>query len=142
VLTGYLDTKEANERIRAALGKVEATKETQVAGVGTTKTEYIVRFKDQRSAEAARDNSEWLQELGNETKLVRPRFGVVVHRFLTASIKLPEQKEQPDAFKGEKQSLLTQYPLIVSPMASRGYYLGILAGVDICCNVLWRGTFY
>ena len=92
--TRYLETKEANEHIRAALDKADATKETQVVGVGTTKTGYIVRFKDQKSTEAARNNSEWLQELGNETKLVKPRFGVVVHRFPTAGINLPEQKEQ------------------------------------------------
>lgn len=92
--TRYLETKEANERIRAALDKAEATKDSQVAGVGTTKTGYIVRFRDQKSMEAARSNSEWLQELGNETKLVKPRFGVVVHRFPTAGIKLAEQKQQ------------------------------------------------
>lgn len=88
--TRYLETREVNERIRATLRKAEATKEIQVAGVGTTKTGYILRFKDQKSTEAARNNSEWLQELGNETKLVRPRFGVVVHRFPTAGINLPE----------------------------------------------------
>ncbi|KAJ5839473.1 uncharacterized protein N7525_004661 [Penicillium rubens] len=33
-----------------------------------------------QSAEAARNNSEWLNELGNNTKLVKLRFGVVVHR--------------------------------------------------------------
>lgn len=92
--TRYLETKEANQHIRAALDKTEATKDTQVVGVGTTKTGYIVRFKDHTSTEAARSNNEWLQELGNETKLVKPRFGVVVHRFPTAGIKLPEQKEQ------------------------------------------------
>ena len=92
--TRYLETKEANERIRAALNKAEATKETQVVGVGTTKTGYIVRFEDQKSIEAARSNNEWLQELGNETKLVKPRFGVVVHRFPTAGVSLPGQKQQ------------------------------------------------
>lgn len=92
--TRYLETKEANERIRAALNKVEATKEIQVIRVGTTKTGYIVRFKDHKLIEAARSNSEWLQELGNETKLVKPRFGVVVYRFPIAGIKLLEQKEQ------------------------------------------------
>lgn len=50
-----------------------------MAGIGTTKTGYVIRFKDPESAEAARTNTEWLNELGNNTKLVKPRFGVVVH---------------------------------------------------------------
>lgn len=40
----------------------------------------MIRFKDLESAEAARNNSEWLNELGNNTKLVKLRFGVVVYR--------------------------------------------------------------
>lgn len=94
IFSRYLDTKEANEHIRVALDKAEATKNTHVVGVGTTKTGYIIRFKDQGSAEAARNNGEWLQELGNDTKVVKPRFGVVVHRFPTAGIDLVEQKQQ------------------------------------------------
>jgi hypothetical protein len=27
----------------------------------------------------ARNNTEWLTELGNDTRLVKPRFGVAVH---------------------------------------------------------------
>jgi hypothetical protein len=49
-------------------------------GIGTTKTGYIIRFKDQLSAETARSNTEWLEELGNNTKLAEQRFGVVVYR--------------------------------------------------------------
>ena len=36
----------------------------------------------------ARNNTEWLNELGNSTKLVKPRFGVVVHRTLTENFDL------------------------------------------------------
>jgi hypothetical protein len=50
---------------------------------------YIIRFKDPQSAETARNNTEWLEELGNGTKLVKPRFGVVVHRVLTADFSIP-----------------------------------------------------
>ncbi|KAJ5309321.1 uncharacterized protein N7443_001782 [Penicillium atrosanguineum] len=36
--------------------------------------------EDATSAEVARNNKEWLNELGNDTRLVIPRFGMVVHR--------------------------------------------------------------
>jgi hypothetical protein len=65
-----------------------------VAGVGTTKTGYVIRFKDQRSVETARNNTEWLEKLGNGTKLVKPRFGVVVHRTPTEDFWLPENETQ------------------------------------------------
>jgi len=44
----------ANTHIRNALLNANATKDVQVAGVGTSKTGYVVRFKDQESAETAR----------------------------------------------------------------------------------------
>lgn len=59
-----------------------------MAGIGTTKTGYLIRFKDLESAEAARNNTEWLHKLGNNTKLVKPRFGVVVHRTPTEEFDL------------------------------------------------------
>jgi hypothetical protein len=70
---------EANAHIRSPLFNASSTQDVQVAGVGTTRTGYIIRFKDPEAAETARNNTEWLQELGNETKLVKPRHGVVVH---------------------------------------------------------------
>ena len=74
--------------IRTALLSAPATQDAQVAGIGTTKTGYVIRFKNQASAEAARNNTEWLNELGNNTKLVKPRFGVVVHRTPTEDFDL------------------------------------------------------
>jgi hypothetical protein len=76
----YLPTDAANAHIRTALLNCPSTQDSQVAGIGTTKTGYVVRFKDPESTEAARTNAEWLNDLGNNTKLVKPRFGVVVHR--------------------------------------------------------------
>jgi regulator of replication initiation timing len=84
----YLPTDAANNHIRAALHSGTATQDAQVAGVGTTKTGYLIRFKNTESAEEARNNTEWLQSLGNNTKLVKPRFGVVVHRTPTAEFDL------------------------------------------------------
>ncbi|EGD99960.1 hypothetical protein TESG_08624 [Trichophyton tonsurans CBS 112818] len=92
----YLPTDSANTYIRSALLSADATKDAQVAGIGTTKTGYVIRFRDQQSADAARSNSDWLDELGNDTKLVKPRFGVVVHRTPTDIFRLPE---------GEKESI-------------------------------------
>jgi hypothetical protein len=84
----YLQTGTANSHIRTALLSCPSTQDAQVAGIGTTKTGYVIRFKDPESAEAARMNTEWLNELGNNTKLVKPRFGVVVHRTPTEDFDL------------------------------------------------------
>lgn len=65
-----------------------------MAGIGTTKTGYVVRFKDPESAKTARNNTEWLDELGNSTKLVKPRFGIVVHRTLTEDFDLENSPSQ------------------------------------------------
>jgi regulator of replication initiation timing len=92
--TRYLSTDIANKHIRAALSNVESTKEVQVAGVGTTKTGYVVRFRDAQSAETARENSAWLEELGNDTRLVKPRFGIVVHRVPTEDFDLDREKKE------------------------------------------------
>ena len=94
VFTRYLPTNAANEHIRKAFQNINATKEVQVAGVGTTKTGYVIRFRDEQSAETARANTEWLEELGNGTELVKPRFGVVVHRTPTQGISLPGDKTE------------------------------------------------
>jgi len=64
-----------------------------VAGVGTAKTGYVIRFRYQESAETARTNLKWLGELGNGTKLVKPRFGAVVPRTPTEDILVQENKE-------------------------------------------------
>ncbi|CAG8879485.1 unnamed protein product [Penicillium salamii] len=90
----YLPTETANTHIRTALLSTPSTQDAQVAGVGTTKTGYVIRFKDPESAEAARNNSEWLNELGNNTKLVKPRFGVVVHRTPTDDFDLENANAQ------------------------------------------------
>lgn len=76
----YLSTKSANSHIRTALLNAPPTQDAVVAGIGTTMTGYVIRFKNQASADAARSNTEWLNELGNNKTLVKPRFGVAVHR--------------------------------------------------------------
>jgi FtsZ-binding cell division protein ZapB len=92
--TRFLPTDAANNHIRTALSNAEPTKDVQVAGVGTTKTGYVIRFRDAQSAEKARNNTSWLEELGNETKLVKPRFGVVVHRVPTEDFALDREKKE------------------------------------------------
>lgn len=84
----------ANAKIRSALLSIDTTKNAEVAGVGTTKTGYVIRFRDAQSAEMARNNTAWLEELGNETKLVKPRFGIVVHRVPTEDFDLEFDKKQ------------------------------------------------
>lgn len=89
----YLTPVRAKGHIQDALDYTETTKEVKVAGVGTTKTGYVIRFKDEQSFATAEASTEWLGKLGNDTKLVKPRFGVVVHRFPTDGIILPENKQ-------------------------------------------------
>jgi hypothetical protein len=91
--TRYLPTTAANTHIRNALANAEATKRVQIAGIATTKTGYVIRFKDQQSMETARTNTEWLKRLGNGTKLAKPRFGVVVHRTPTENIEIQDDKQ-------------------------------------------------
>lgn len=76
----YLAIDVASNHIRTALQSDTATQDTLLAGICTTKTGYIIRFKNTASAEMARANTEWLHKLGNNTRLMKPRFGVVVHR--------------------------------------------------------------
>jgi hypothetical protein len=90
----YLSIESANTHIRSALLSAPSTQDAQVAGIGTTKTGYLIRFKDPESADAARNNTEWLNELGNNTKLVKPRFGVVVHRTPTEDFDLENANAQ------------------------------------------------
>ena len=90
----YLPSENASAYIRNALSNADSTKDVQVVGVGTTKTGYVIRFKDERSTDTARKNGEWLEILGNGTKLVKPRYGVVVHRVPTADFSLPQNEKE------------------------------------------------
>lgn len=88
----YLPTSHANTHIMTALLNTPSTQEAQVAGISTTKTGYVVRFKNQASADTAPHNSEWLAELGNDTRLVKPRFRVAVHHVSTFELDLEKTK--------------------------------------------------
>jgi hypothetical protein len=90
----YLPIPAANSHIRTALLNAPLTQDVQVAGIGTTKTGYVIRFKDLESAETARNNTEWLRELGNGTRLVKPRFGVAIHHVPTQGLDLERDKER------------------------------------------------
>lgn len=76
----------ATAQIQTALANAPATQDAQVLGVGVTRTGYLIRFRNEDQADTARSNTEWLGELGNNTKLVRPRFGVVIHRTPTEEL--------------------------------------------------------
>lgn len=84
----YLPTDTVNTHIRTALQSDAKTQDTQVVGIGTTKTGYIIRFENVESAQVARNNTEWPQKLDKDTKLVKPRFGIVVQRTPTEEFDL------------------------------------------------------
>ncbi|KIW35879.1 uncharacterized protein PV06_11800 [Exophiala oligosperma] len=93
-LTRNLPIGRAIGLIRQALLKTDKTKEVEVVGVNTTRTGYVVRCKDEQAAATAKAHTEWLQELGNNTKLVKPRYPVVIHRFPTDGIVLPDNEHE------------------------------------------------
>lgn len=93
-LTRNLPIGKAIGLIRGALLKTDKTKDVEVTGVNTTRTGYVVRCKDEQSAATAKTHTEWLQKLGNKTKLVKPRHPVVVHRFPTDGIVLPDNEHE------------------------------------------------
>ncbi|THC87355.1 hypothetical protein EYZ11_013196 [Aspergillus tanneri] len=88
----YLPPRTAVAHIQSALAITNETKDVQVLGVGTTRTGYVIRFADKTQAETARSNTLWLEELGNGTKLARPRFAVVAHRTPTEDFLSPESE--------------------------------------------------
>lgn len=89
--TRYLDVKEATEWIKGALGKHENTKGSEIAGVGITKFGYMIRFRNEKSKDLASEHEEWLADLHPETKIDRPRYGIVVHRTPTDEVKLDDK---------------------------------------------------
>ncbi|KAK9846764.1 hypothetical protein MYU51_001311 [Penicillium brevicompactum] len=82
----YLPTDSANIQIRTALMNAPTNPGRPGRRISTTKTGYVIRFNDTESAELARNSTEWLNEPGNNSKLVKPRFGIVVHRTPTEKI--------------------------------------------------------
>lgn len=142
----YLPTDSANSYIRTALLSAPATQDAQVAGIGTTKTGYVIRFKNQTSAEAARNNTEWLNELGNNTKLVKPRFGVVVHRTPTedfdlenanteAITKIMEENDLAEqGFQIEELAWLKRKDKVLGKFASLGIWFDSAEGAEYILN--------
>ncbi|CEJ62888.1 hypothetical protein PMG11_11373 [Penicillium brasilianum] len=148
----YLPTDAANTHIRTALLNAPSTQDAQVAGIGTTKTGYVIRFKDPVSAEAARNNTEWLNELGNSTKLVKPRFGVVVHRTPTEDFDLENANTQAiekimedndlveRGFHIEEVAWLKRKDKVLGKFASLGIWFDSADGAEyILNNGLVRG---
>lgn len=142
----YLSTASANTYIRSALLSASPTQDAQVAGIGTTKTGYLVRFKDPGSAEAARNNTEWLNELGNNTKLVKPRFGIVVHRTPTENFDLENANSQAiqtimeendlagQGFKIEELAWLKRKDKVLGKFASLGIWFDSTEGAEYILN--------
>ncbi|CEJ62844.1 hypothetical protein PMG11_11329 [Penicillium brasilianum] len=142
----YLPTETANTRIRTALLNAPSTQDAQVAGIGTTKTGYVIRFKDTESAETARNNTEWLNELGNNTRLVKPRFGVVVHRTPTEDFDLENATadaiekimEENDltghGYRVEEVAWLKRKDKILGKFASLGIWLDSAEGAEHILN--------
>jgi hypothetical protein len=142
----YLPTDAANTHIRTALLNAPSTQDAQVAGVGTTKTGYVIRFKDPESAEVARNNTEWLNELGNNTKLVKPRFGVVVHRTPTEDFdlenanaeaigKIMEENDLSEkGFRIEEVAWLKRKDKVLGKFASLGIWFDSAEGAEYILN--------
>ena len=85
-------TEKATTMITQALQKHNATTDAQLLGVGSTKTGYLLRFRNETAMELAKKNSEWTRDLGQRTKVVTPRFSVVAHRTLIADINIDKKE--------------------------------------------------
>lgn len=98
------------------------------------------------SAEAARNNTEWLNELGNNTKLVKPRFGVVVHRTPTedfdlenanteAIAKIMEENDLAEqGFQIEELAWLKRKDKVLGKFASLGIWFDSAEGAEYILN--------
>jgi hypothetical protein len=78
----------AAKHISDALSSCDSTKDVEVLGVGTTKTGYLIRFRTDKGKETAEKNTEWVEKLGDNTKITRPRYGVVVHLTPTEEVQI------------------------------------------------------
>ncbi|KAJ5593518.1 hypothetical protein N7537_010422 [Penicillium hordei] len=111
----YLQTVAANSHVRTALSKTQATQDVQA------------------SAEAARNNTEWLTELGNDTRLVKARFGVTVHHIPTFGLDL-ERRNTEAIEKITNENDLTDRGFRIEDIAwlkKRAKELGTFASMDI-----------
>ena len=142
----YLSTESANSHIRTALLNATPTQDAEVAGIGTTKTGYVIRFKNQVSANAARSSTEWLDELGNNTKVVKPRFGVAVHRTPTEDFdlenastraieKIMEENDLVEqGFRIEEVAWLKKKDKVLGKFASLGIWFDCAEGAEHILN--------
>lgn len=110
----YLLADTANAHIRSALLNANTTKDVQVAGIGTTKTGYVIRFRDTVSRDRAEQHRvaartrQWHQTM-------QPRFGIVVHRTPTEGFDLDNMAQRMDK--------IMEY----NDLATRGYQVEDIA---------------
>ncbi|KAB2568655.1 hypothetical protein DBV05_g12667 [Lasiodiplodia theobromae] len=78
----------AAKHISDALNGCDSTKGVEILGVGNTKTGYLIRFRTDRGKETADRNAEWVEKLGDDVKIIRPRYGVVVHLTPTEEVQI------------------------------------------------------
>jgi hypothetical protein len=107
----------------------------QVAEIGTTKAGYVIRIRDHASVEVARNNAEWLDESGNDTKLVKPRFGVTVHHIPTHGLGLEREKAEEVMKKFTVENDLPKRGFRTEDIAwlkKRDKELGMFTSMGIC----------
>lgn len=101
--TRYMPTEKATTMITQALQKYSPTVDAQLLGVGSTKTGYLLRFRNETSMELAKKNSDWTKDLGQRSRVVTPRFGVVAHRTPTAEVDMDEKEESIEKIMRENE---------------------------------------
>lgn len=90
--TRNLPTPTAVNLVSRALKSQEPTKQAEVLGAKATKRGYLIRFKNKEAKQLAIQNQEWTTVLGKDTKINRPRFGVVAHRTPTGEVQIEEKE--------------------------------------------------
>lgn len=94
----------------------------------------------------ARSNAEWLEGLGNNTKLVKPRFGVVVHRTPTEGLDqdadydqamgiiMEEDERAEKGYRIEEVAWLKRTDKVLGRFASLGTWLDSPEGAEHFIN--------
>ncbi|EQL29764.1 hypothetical protein BDFG_07658 [Blastomyces dermatitidis ATCC 26199] len=129
-LTRYLPVEEVKARVTDALQKNMPTEGVEIIGVGTTKTGYIIRFRDEAFKDTASVNGGWLWNLGSQTKLVRPRF-VNTEDKSQSMKKITEENELAQkGYKVEEIAWLKKREFMLSASASLGIWFNSVEAAE------------
>ncbi|OJD23632.1 hypothetical protein ACJ73_05010 [Blastomyces percursus] len=124
-LTRYLPVEEVKARVTDALQKNMPTKGVETIGIGTTKTGYIIRFRDKTSKDTASVNEGWGGSGTWETK----------QSWLDPDLKITEENELAQkGYKVEEIAWLKKRESTLGASASLGIWLDSAEAAELAVN--------